>query len=201
MTSKSITTSKRLSRQSPLKWSPLPYMRTGCKIPLRAWRSNFDAGPRFEENLHYTRSFQFLKEAGCGTQDARYRTIESVLSSVARRIAKWKDFNHLRIVVLHGPKKEQLLQQDADVYIINPEGLEWLVYGARNCSRHAFELVGGRLSPLTPSQLTSLLNSSTPEEFASKLSNLSLELLHDAGASQARPLPTVSLIFSVNAMS
>jgi hypothetical protein len=58
---------------------------TGCKIPLRAWRSNFDAGPRFEENLHYTRSFQFLKEAGCGTQDARYRTIESVLSSVARR--------------------------------------------------------------------------------------------------------------------
>jgi SNF2 family DNA or RNA helicase len=44
-------------------------------------------------------------------------------------VAKWKDFNHLRIVVLHGPKKEQLLQEDADVYVINPEGLEWLIYG------------------------------------------------------------------------
>jgi len=57
----------------------------GCKIPLRAWRSNFDAGPRFEENLHYSRSFQFLKEARGGETDARYRTIESVLSSMARR--------------------------------------------------------------------------------------------------------------------
>jgi SNF2 family DNA or RNA helicase len=43
--------------------------------------------------------------------------------------AKWKDFNHLRVVVLHGPKKEERLQQDADVYVINPEGLEWLIYG------------------------------------------------------------------------
>lgn len=57
----------------------------GCKIPLRAWRGNFDAGPRFAEDLHYTRSFQFLKEAGGGESDARYRTIESVLSSMASR--------------------------------------------------------------------------------------------------------------------
>jgi hypothetical protein len=57
----------------------------GGKIPLRAWRSNPYAGSRFAENLHYTRSFQFLKEAGRGEKDARYRTIESVLSSVARR--------------------------------------------------------------------------------------------------------------------
>jgi hypothetical protein len=35
-------------------------------------------------------------------------------------------------------RKKQLLQQDADIYIINPEGLEWLVFGARNGSRQAF---------------------------------------------------------------
>lgn len=57
----------------------------GCKVPLRAWRSNFDAGPRFAENLHYSRSFQFLKEAGGGEENARHRTVESVLSSMARR--------------------------------------------------------------------------------------------------------------------
>jgi hypothetical protein len=57
----------------------------GCKIPLRAWRSNFDAGPRLEKNLHYTRSVQFLKEARGGEQNARHSAIESVLSSLARR--------------------------------------------------------------------------------------------------------------------
>lgn len=41
-------------------------------------------------------------------------------------VAKWADFNNLRVVVLHGAKKEALLKQDADIYLVNPEGLEWL---------------------------------------------------------------------------
>lgn len=40
---------------------------------------------------------------------------------------KWLDFNGLKMVVLHGPKKDQLLEENADIYIINPEGLEWLL--------------------------------------------------------------------------
>lgn len=42
-------------------------------------------------------------------------------------VAKWKDFNHLRVVVLHGPKKDELLKTEADIYVINPEGLDWLL--------------------------------------------------------------------------
>jgi len=42
-------------------------------------------------------------------------------------LEKWKDFEGLKAVVLHGSKKEQLLKEDADIYIINPEGLEWLL--------------------------------------------------------------------------
>jgi len=42
---------------------------------------------------------------------------------------KWADFKDLRVVVLHGPRKEELLHAEADVYVINPEGLEWLIYG------------------------------------------------------------------------
>jgi SNF2 family DNA or RNA helicase len=40
---------------------------------------------------------------------------------------KWSDFEKLRIQVLHGAKKDQLLKEDADIYVINPEGLDWLV--------------------------------------------------------------------------
>lgn len=42
-------------------------------------------------------------------------------------ISKWADFNHLRYVVLHGPDKDELLETEADIYIINPEGLDWLL--------------------------------------------------------------------------
>lgn len=41
-------------------------------------------------------------------------------------IEKWDETKHLRYVVLHGPNKEARLQQDADVYIINHDGLPWL---------------------------------------------------------------------------
>ena len=44
-------------------------------------------------------------------------------------VEKWTDFNGLRVVVLHGPKKDELLKEDADIYVINPEGLSWLMTG------------------------------------------------------------------------
>jgi len=46
-------------------------------------------------------------------------------------IKKWKDFKDLKCVVLHGPKKDELLKQEADIYIINPEGLDWLIKPAK----------------------------------------------------------------------
>ena len=44
-----------------------------------------------------------------------------------REVEKWKDFSHLRIEILHGPKKNEALEREADIYIINPEGLDWLL--------------------------------------------------------------------------
>lgn len=40
--------------------------------------------------------------------------------------AKWEQFRHLRFSLLHGPKKADRLKEDADIYLINPEGVEWL---------------------------------------------------------------------------
>lgn len=47
------------------------------------------------------------------------------------QIDGWKQFSHLRYSILHGNHKEQALEQDADVYIINPEGLPWLMANNR----------------------------------------------------------------------
>lgn len=40
---------------------------------------------------------------------------------------KWVDFHGLRVEVLHGRHKDVALERDADVYVINPEGLDWLL--------------------------------------------------------------------------
>lgn len=43
-------------------------------------------------------------------------------------VVKWKDFQHLRVGVLHGKGKEDILEnhEEYDVLVINPEGLDWL---------------------------------------------------------------------------
>lgn len=43
-----------------------------------------------------------------------------------KEIQKWDNFNNLKIEILHGPNKESALRRDADIYVINPEGLLWL---------------------------------------------------------------------------
>ena len=42
-------------------------------------------------------------------------------------IKKWLDFNHLTCEVLHGSSKDSALARNADIYVINPEGLAWLL--------------------------------------------------------------------------
>ena len=44
-----------------------------------------------------------------------------------REVEKWADFNHLSVAVLHGQDKEKALLRHADIDVINPEGLKWLV--------------------------------------------------------------------------
>lgn len=41
-------------------------------------------------------------------------------------ILKWTNFCDITIEVLHGPDKSEALERDADIHIINPEGLAWL---------------------------------------------------------------------------
>lgn len=42
-------------------------------------------------------------------------------------IAKWADFNHLTYAILHDNIKEHNIDSDADIHIINPEGLKWFL--------------------------------------------------------------------------
>lgn len=43
-----------------------------------------------------------------------------------KEVEKWADFEHLKVALLHGSKKDLALRSGADVYLINPEGTEWL---------------------------------------------------------------------------
>lgn len=39
---------------------------------------------------------------------------------------EWTQFRHLKFSLVHGPKKKAALDKEADIYLINPEGISWL---------------------------------------------------------------------------
>lgn len=42
-------------------------------------------------------------------------------------LGKWAQFKDLSVTLLHGTKKEERLKETSDIYVINYEGLKWLV--------------------------------------------------------------------------
>jgi SNF2 family DNA or RNA helicase len=44
-----------------------------------------------------------------------------------REIDKWVDFQHITYAICHGPDKETAIRKDVNIYLVNPEGLEWFL--------------------------------------------------------------------------
>lgn len=110
-----------------LDWKPHSYQKKAIKFLLQ----NSCAGLFLDPGLGKTgislaalKILQKEKLIECGLVIAPLRVCYSVWP---KEILKWKDFNGLRVSILHGKDKEKNLEKDADVYLINPEGLPWLL--------------------------------------------------------------------------
>lgn len=71
-------------------------------------------------------AFSRLKAAGMASRMlvvAPLRVCQTVWRQEGQR---WTEFRDLRFSLLHGPKKAERLRDDADVWLINPEGVAWL---------------------------------------------------------------------------
>lgn len=111
----------------PVPYKPHAYQRKAIKFALEHACAMLLLDPGLGKTSIAYAAIKFL---------LKRQLISKVLIVAPLRVAhlvwpaeqeKWADFADLRVVVLHGPKKDKLLATEADIYIINPEGLEWLL--------------------------------------------------------------------------
>lgn len=124
--SRSPTPSTRRLEPSYKPWTPEPYQLRGSEHMQTRGAAVLWLDPGMRKTsiiLHAFCELQRRGEARRMIVIAPKRVCELVWRQEA---AKWEEFRHLRIVFLHGPKKAKLLAEDADVYLINPEGVVWL---------------------------------------------------------------------------
>ncbi|TXH54322.1 MAG: DEAD/DEAH box helicase [Desulfurellales bacterium] len=132
MTAKSTTRQSLRSLASREKWSPHDYQRKAVKWLLEHGVAALFLDPGLGKTSITLAAFSFLKKKGVASKALVIAPLRVAHQVWPAEVARWADFAHLKIVVLHGPKKEELLKEDADVFVVNPEGLEWLVYGSNS---------------------------------------------------------------------
>ena len=125
--SKSTTMSKMPLKVFAEPWNPHDYMKKGVKWLLEHAAAGLFLDPGLGKTSITLAAFKMLKRRGVARKALVIAPIRAVYDVWPEEIKKWRDFNELTYVILHGPNKEERLAEDVDLYLINPEGVPWLL--------------------------------------------------------------------------
>lgn len=107
-------------------WQPHAYQRKALKFLIEHAAAALFLDPGLGKTSIVLAAIKFLIKRGIITKVLLVAPLRVCYSVWPKELEKWKDFHGLRIEILHGPKKSEALEREADIYIINPEGLDWL---------------------------------------------------------------------------
>lgn len=108
-------------------WQPHAYQKKAVKFLLEHAAAALFLDPGLGKTSITLAAIKLLKQKKVLDKVLLIAPLRVCYSVWPKEADKWLDFNGLKIVVLHGADKDQLLQEPADIYVINPEGLEWLL--------------------------------------------------------------------------
>jgi SNF2 family DNA or RNA helicase len=107
-------------------WQPHDYQVRAIKLLLSQASGGLFLDPGLGKTSVCLAAFKILKAKGYASKVLIIAPLRPVYKVWPDEIEKWADFGDLSYTILHGPNKRANLEVDADIYIINPEGLLWL---------------------------------------------------------------------------
>lgn len=107
-------------------WSPKSYQKRAVQLLLSQASAGLFLDPGLGKTSTVLATIKILMQKRLVRRTLIVAPLRVAQKVWPDEIEKWEEFSHLRWTVLHGTQKEAKLQCDADIFIINPEGLEWL---------------------------------------------------------------------------
>lgn len=121
-------------------WEPLPYMERAVQHLLENAHAGLFLKPGMRKTSITLAAYDILRDIKMVGGLLVIAPLRVIHTSWPREVKKWKEFEHLSVGILHGPKKDKVLAEKHDVYLINYEGLEWL-FGALGAKRWPFDML------------------------------------------------------------
>lgn len=120
-------TQNSLFLQSPEPWKPHAYQKKAVKFLLEHACAALFLDPGLGKSSITLAAIKMLKAKKLVSKVLLIAPLRVCYNVWPKETTKWEDFGGLRVEVLHGPGKDEALARDADIYVINPEGLDWLL--------------------------------------------------------------------------
>ena len=121
-------------RASAQDWNPAPHQEHCVKFLLKNAAGGILIDPGMRKTSIALATFLLLKKKRIVLRMLVVAPVRPCYLVWPKEGQKWKEFSGLRFVILHDDqdgKKEDKIKQDADIYVINPEGLGWLAKKGR----------------------------------------------------------------------
>jgi SNF2 family DNA or RNA helicase len=123
-----------------MEWVPHQYQEKAISLLLSQASAGLLLDPGLGKTAISLASFLILKEQGLAKKMLVIAPLRPMQLTWPSEIKKWDTFNGITFSIVHGKDKQEALDQDTDLYLINPEGLDWL-YKSGGFSRHKFDIL------------------------------------------------------------
>lgn len=108
-------------------WEPHRYQKKAVKFLLEHAGAGLFLDPGLGKTSITLAALKILKKEKVSGKTIVIAPLRVCHGVWPAEVEKWNDFSGMKVGVLHGPRKEDVLWDDSyDILVINPEGLEWL---------------------------------------------------------------------------
>ena len=109
-------------------FEPHPYQKRGIDLLMPPGGTGLLLDPGLGKTSIALSAFAALKDSHPGLQMLVIVPINPMYGTWPAEMAKWNEFTGLTYSIIHGTPKQRAaaLAVEADIYLINPEGLKWL---------------------------------------------------------------------------
>ncbi len=109
-----------------MKYIPHDYQREAIKFGVSRACAGFFLDPGLGKTSIMCAILKVLRGKGIVKRALVIAPLRPAYQVWPAEIQKWDDFNDLKVNVLHGDSKDRKFLEQADIDVVNPEGLQWL---------------------------------------------------------------------------
>jgi|19_taG_2_1085344.scaffolds.fasta_scaffold00082_27 SNF2 family DNA or RNA helicase len=109
------------------KWTPHTYQFKAVKFCIERGAAGLFLDPGMGKTSIILSTFKVLQDKGVVNSMLIVAPLRVCYYVWRQEAEKWSDFNNIDFGLLHGKHKDKILRTPHDVYLINPEGLKWLL--------------------------------------------------------------------------